>query len=243
MKKGIITLTLIILLIFTGTTVLATEAASVTPIITPSSTRIAEGGDLTVTFSVENITFATGINSITFSIDYDDEIFEALDTTSFNASNGWAVVRYEPLSKGLSLSAQNLQTEAGDIVKIDFKAKTGTNGKTGVVEFKDIVFKDGFTTPYTAENIATSTITIGTQEISPITPTPTPIPDTDPEPEPTPTPTPTPDPEKEKPEEIPETGLTDSLSYLIIALVVASVVFYINYKRLEKKNVRYVNIE
>ena len=247
MKKSFITLTLIILLIFVGSIVLASDIPKVNPTITLSSNTVIEGGDLTVTLNVKDITFVTGINSINLTIDYDSNVFEAISTTSFDALNNWTAV-YEPASKKLSLaraSAQGLQTDSADVVKIDFKVKTGTNGKTTIISFKDMVFGDGFSTDYKPQDISTSTITIGSSVIDPIIiePSPTPSPDPYPQPTPTPTPTPTPNLEPDKPNTIPETGITDTLTYIIGALIVASVIFYINYKRLERKNIRYVNLD
>lgn len=229
MKKSFITLTLIILLIFVGSIVLASDIPKVNPTITLSSNTVIEGGDLTVTLNVKDITFVTGINSINLTIDYDSNVFEAISTTSFDALNNWTAV-YEPASKKLSLaraSAQGLQTDSADVVKIDFKVKTGTNGKTTIISFKDMVFGDGFSTDYKPQDISTSTITIGSSVIDPIIIEPSPTPNLEPD----------------KPNTIPETGITDTLTYIIGALIVASVIFYINYKRLERKNIRYVNLD
>lgn len=243
MKKTMITLTLIILLVFVGTTVLASDTPNVTPKVTVSATQVSEGGNLSVTLSVDNITFAMGINSVVLTVDYNDDLFEPLDDTSFDALNNW-VAAYVPLSKELSLTReaeQGLQSEAGNIVKVDFKAKTGTSGEIATIRFKDMVFGDGFSTPYNAEDIVTASITIGdVQNIPPI------IVDTDPIPEDNGddlTPIEVEDDKKEKPEEIPETGLSENVTYIILALLSVAVVFYINYKRFEKKHIRYVNVD
>lgn len=239
MKKIIFTLTLTILLVFVGTLALASEGPNVSPKVTPSTTQVSEGGNLSVTLSVDNITFTTGINSATLKIDYDNNIFEPLDDTSFDALNNWTA-SYIPVSGELTLtrtSEHGLQLDAGDIVKIDFKAKSGTSGETVTIKLKEMTFSDGFSTPFQAEDIVTPSITIGeVQDIPPIIIDPTPIPDPDPDLTPTPV-------EPETPSDIPETGLTDSIKYIILGLFFVAVIFYINYHRLDKKNVRYVDVE
>ncbi len=242
MKKITLTLTMIILLIFVGNVVLATESPIVSPKVTATTTQVTEGGNLSVTLSVDNITFTSGINSVTLTVEYDSNLFEPLDDTSFDALNNWTAV-YAQLSRELTLTrgdGQAFQKEAGEVVKIDFKAKTGTSGQTTTIKLKDMTYWDGFSAKYEAEDIVTPSITIGeVQNIVPVDPIPTPTPDPDPDP----TPVPDPNPDKDSPEEIPETGLEDTMKYIILGLFMVAVVFYINYKKLERKNVRYVNVD
>ena len=106
-----------------------------------------------------------------------------------------------------------------------------------------MVFGDGYSTNFEAEDTSTSTITIGeAKEIPPIVIDPDPTPEPDPTPDPTPEPEPK-EPSKETPDEIPETGLADNLVYIIAGLFIVALGFFISYKNLEKKNIRYVNVE
>lgn len=244
MKKITLTLAFTILLVFLGTVVLATDAF-VTPVISTSVTELSEGGNLSVTLRADQISFEAGINLVSFKVKYDTEIFEQIDSTSFDAQNDWQV-KYEPLSNEVTLSmTNNLQSEAGDIVKIDFKAKSGTTGKTTTITLTDMVFGDGYSTNFEAQDTSTSTITIDeAKEIPPIVIDPDPTPEPDPTPDPTPEPEPKPkEPSKEIPDEIPETGLADNLVYIIAGLFIVALGFFISYKNLEKKNIRYVNVE
>lgn len=240
MKKFIFTLSLIVLIVFAGTVVLA--EGKVTPSILPSTTQITEGSELTVTLRVEDISFPLGISTITLVVDYEDSVFEAIDNTSFDALNNWTE-SFDALSRELTLTREQtaeLQKEAGDVVKVDFRAKPGTNGKSTAISFKNMSFTDGINQPFQAADISTPTITVGEvqviQPVEPVEPTPdpggslNPIIKKD-------------DPEPEAPEEIPETGLSDNMTYIIAGIVVLAGVFYVNYKKFDRKNVRYVNVK
>lgn len=240
MKKIILTFALTILLVFVGTTVLA-SSVSVTPKVTTSVTQLSEGGNLSVVLNVDQITFTSGINSINLKVKYDTEIFEQISSTSFETQNNW-VSNYEPLSNELTLSRSelgDLQTEKGDVVKIDFKAKTGTSGKTTTVTLSDMVFWDGISAKFEASDLTTATVTIGAvTDIPPIIVDPDPTPDPDSNTTPTPV-----EQDKEIPDEIPETGLADNMIYIIAGLFILALGSYISYKKLERKNIRYVNVE
>ena len=248
MKKIILTLTILIAIVFIGTTVLAAENTNptVTPTATTSLGTVAEGGDLSVTLKATNITFELGISTVTASIEYNENVFEPLGDTSFDNLNGW-VASYDQLAKVVTLTrgmGEQLQKQDGDLVKIDFKVKTGATGEVTSIKFNDMKFGDGASAEFTAEPISTSDITIGTGTIAPIQPDPTPIPTPTPTPTPTPDPvTPDPQPGKDQPDDIPETGLTDTMGYIILALGIAAVIFYVNYKKLERKNIRYVDVK
>ncbi len=237
MKKIIFTLTLIILVLFVGVTVFADDP-TVQSVLKTDATTVKEGEDLVVTMSVSDITFTQGLAAVTATLNYDDAVFEAVEESSFTELNNWKV-SYSPLAKEIVLSRvedQPLQKENGDLFSVKLKAKADTAGQKPVIKVTDVKFKDNIVQEYSVAEVATSEITI--EKIGSILPTepetPTPIP-TEPE-----TPIST---DKEKPEEIPETGLSDTMVYIIAALGIVAVVFYINYKRLERKNIRYINVE
>lgn len=237
MKKIIFTLTLIILVLFVGVTVFADDP-TVQSVLKTDATTVKEGEDLVVTMSVSDITFTQGLAAVTATLNYDDAVFEAVEGSSFTELNNWKV-SYSPLAKEIVLSRvedQPLQKENGDLFSVKLKAKADTAGQKPVIKVTDVKFKDNIVQEYSVAEVATSEITI--EKIGSILPTepetPTPIP-TEPE-----TPIST---DKEKPEEIPETGLSDTMVYIIAALGIVAVVFYINYKRLERKNIRYINVE
>lgn len=241
MKKNIITFTLILLVVFVGTIVLATEtpALQVTPKVVTSTDQVSGGGDLGLTFSVESMTGE--ISTVAFKVEYDTEVFEALNDNSFEGLNNWKSV-YDQLSGQVTLTRveqQGNQTMPGDLAKINFTAKSNVAGKTVTITIKDMDFRGGADVSVKPENISTQNITVGTiQVLQPGNEQPTPIveepKDTDPKVE---------EPKDTQPEEIPETGLNDTMTYIIMALVIAAAIFYTNYKRLERKNVRYVNID
>lgn len=237
MKKILFTLTLIILVLFVGVTVFADDP-TVQSVLKTDATTVKEGEDLVVTMSVSDITFTQGLAAVTATLNYDDAVFEAVEGSSFTELNNWKV-SYSPLAKEIVLSRvedQPLQKENGDLFSVKLKAKADTAGQKPVIKVTDVKFKDNIVQEYSVAEVATSEITI--EKIGSILPTepetPTPIP-TEPE-----TPIST---DKEKPEEIPETGLSDTMVYIIAALGIVAVVFYINYKRLERKNIRYINVE
>ena len=159
MKKKFLKITIIaILLVFVYASVV--NALSFTASMTPSSTTVPESTEFTVSVKVANLDVgANGINSLSGYLQYDASIFEEITEASIEGLNAWNPT-YNAGNQGkITLIKSSFVKTEESVFQVTFKTKEGTSGKTGKIQFNNIVASNS-ANDITASDISI-TITIG----------------------------------------------------------------------------------
>lgn len=160
MKKKILKLTTIImLLVVTYATIVS--ALSLTVSMETTSTTIAEATEFTVTVKVSNLDVGeNGINSLTGTLKYNKDVFEEITDSSVEGLNGWNS-SYEKDSGKITSTKQSFVKSEESVFNITLKTKKDVTGKEGLIEFTDIKAQNS-DSQIEAPNISV-TINVGTE--------------------------------------------------------------------------------
>lgn len=158
MKKKILKITTIMIM-FTLVYVSIVNALSFTATITPSSTTVAESTEFTVKIKVSNLDVGTnGINSLSGYLKYDKDVFETITDSSIDGLNGWSPA-YSADSEKVTVTKPTFVKSEEEVFQVTLKTKTGVSGKTGKIEFTNIVASNT-DAEIQAQNVSTE-ITVG----------------------------------------------------------------------------------
>lgn len=115
----------------------ATERSLVfTP--TPSSTKLNEGEEITITLELSDIKMGQdGINTFGGKLEYDENIFEKVTSDDISSQNNWSIAYNdeETAKKGTFLATINTGTSKNQVIGI-IKLKVKTNLKSQDTEIK-----------------------------------------------------------------------------------------------------------
>lgn len=159
MKKRILKLT-IIMIMFTLVYASIANALSFTATMTASSTTVAESTEFTVVIKVSNLDVGTnGINVLSGYLKYDKDVFETITSSSIDGLKSWSP-SYEADSDKITLTKSTFVKTDEDVFQVTFKTKSGVSGKTGKIEFTNVMASNS-DSEIQAPNVSTE-ITIGT---------------------------------------------------------------------------------
>ena len=159
MKNKFLKITIItVLLIFVYATI--ANALSFTATITPSSTTVAESTEFTVQIKVSNLDVGpNGLNGLTGYFKYDNSVFETISESSIEGMNSWDA-EFNAENGKITLTKTTFVKTEEVVLQVTLKTKAGVSGKSGTVKFTNILAKNS------EEDIAASdistTITVGT---------------------------------------------------------------------------------
>ena len=160
-KKVFKVLIMIMLLVIAVSTV--AQAASFTATMTPSSTTVAPETEFTVTVKISNLDVGNnGINSLSGYLTYDDSVFETINESSIEGVNDWKPTFSSDNGRITLLKTQFVNTEEA-VFQITFKTKSETDLKkktSGIIKLSQVVASNS-QDDITASDIST-TITIST---------------------------------------------------------------------------------
>lgn len=158
MKKRILKITTIMIM-FTLVYVSIVNALSFTATMTPSSTTVAESTEFTVKIKVSNLDVgANGINVLSGYLKYDKDMFETITDSSIDGLNGWSPT-YTADSEKITITKPTFVKTEEEVFQVTLKTKSGVSGKSGKVEFTNIV-AGNTDAEIQAQNISTE-ITVG----------------------------------------------------------------------------------
>ena len=159
MKNKVFSLVLIFALIVFTLTV-SVSALSFTATMTPSATTVDESTEFTITVKVSNLDVGTnGINSLSGFLKYDTEVFDTITESSIEGLNSWSSTFDESTGK-ITLTKNTFVKSTQEVFQITFKTKEGVTGQSGTISYSDIVASNS-ETDISATEISTS-ITVGT---------------------------------------------------------------------------------
>lgn len=253
MKKKFLKIAIItMMLIFVYATVVS--ALSFTATMTPSSTTVAESTEFTISVKVSNLDVGpNGINTLSGYLKYDQDVFEDISDSSIEGLNGWSAT-YNAESGKITLTKTTFVKAEEQVFQITFKTKAGTSDKSGAIHFNNILASNS-ESEISASDIST-TITVGTTggntgnttnsntnsdikaEVTPGNKTNTNS-NTNKN---TNTNSNTNNPissytnkTNTSEEDIPYTGVEDTVLYLLIAVIVVAIVSYIKFEKVNKE--------
>ena len=105
---------------------------------TPSSTKLNEGEEITITLELSDIKMGEdGINTFGGKIEYDENVFEKITSDDITSQNNWSIAYNdeETAKKGTFLATINTGTSKNQIIGI-IKLKVKTKLKTQDTEIK-----------------------------------------------------------------------------------------------------------
>ena len=244
-----ITITTILLICVCATIV---NALSFTATMTPSSTTVAESTEFTVKIKVSNLDVGQGLSGLNGYFRYDTSVFEPITESSIEGLNGWNVTFNTENSK-ISLTKTTFVKSEEEVFQVILKTKSGVSGKTGDIKFTNILGTNS-DIDITASDIST-TITVGTINTNEANATNNTnsngisITVTNRNNTANNTNTNTNKNTNNTPknntsyvnansisnDNIPHTGVEDSMMYIIGALIIVSIVFYIKFEKVNKE--------
>ena len=158
MKKRVLKIAIItMLLIFVYANIV--NALSFTATMTSSSTTVPESTEFTISIKISNLDVGSnGINSMSGYLKYDEDIFEEINESSIEGINGWSV-NFNSDGGKITLTKGTFVKAEEEVFQVTFKTNTGISGKTGEIKFNNIVSSNSETT-ISASDVSTK-ITIG----------------------------------------------------------------------------------
>lgn len=105
---------------------------------TPSSTKLNEGEEITITLELSDIKMGQdGINTFGGKLEYDENVFEKVTSDDISSQNNWSIAYNdeETAKKGTFLATINSGTSKNQIIGI-IKLKVKTNLKSQDTEIK-----------------------------------------------------------------------------------------------------------
>lgn len=136
--KTLLTVSIMALIVVIST---ISNAASVGMTLS-SNSKLKAGDTVTVTMSLGNIDAGNGIDTITAELNYDKNVFETLETSSFVASNSWTPT-YASSTNMLTAVKNSKVTKGETVLTITLKVKSTLSVKSTTVTLKDIVVSGG----------------------------------------------------------------------------------------------------
>ena len=238
------------LLVLVYATIVNALSFSVT--MTPTSTNVEESKEFIVKIAVANIDAGSnGINTLSGTLKYDTSVFEELNNSSIEGLNSWSTNYNEETGK-ITLTKTTFVKSDELVFQVTFKVKEEVSEPTGSIQFVNIVASNS-ESEINASDTST-TITIGTGDgntanesntnsntnalvIRPVNSTV----ENREEENTTPTNNTTNNTSRytivnnSVSEEMPKTGVEDTVFYLIIGLIIIAIVFYIKFEKINKE--------
>lgn len=141
--KSFITIIMLVALITMSTIVMAATGGeySVKMSLT-SNSKLKAGDTVTVNVNVTSVNALDGIDAIAAAIKYDENVFEALSTSSMVATNEWTP-SYAASTKMLTLKKDSKVSKAETVLKINLKVKDTINVDSTTIKLQEVVASNG----------------------------------------------------------------------------------------------------
>lgn len=137
MKKKKMVIAVLIIFVLLGVLCAKSFAAdSFSASMTPSSTRVTKGGEVTVTVKLSGINVEGGISVVDAILKFDSDIL-SLEESDVNGLNGWSAQYNEDNSK-LVFDAANAVTSDTEIATMKFKVSNSTSALTAAIRLVSV---------------------------------------------------------------------------------------------------------
>ena len=138
MKKKFLKIVIIMtILVITYATIV--NALSFTAAMETNSTTVAESTEFTVTVKISNLDVGpNGLSGLSGYIKYNKDVFETINESSIEGINGWDA-RYASDSQKVTLTKTTFVKTEESVFNVTLKTKPGVSGKEGLVQFSNIM--------------------------------------------------------------------------------------------------------
>ena len=159
MRKKFLKITIVAVLIIAMLNGIV-NAFSFTATMTPSSTNVDPSAEFTIEVKVSNLDVdEKGINTLEAVLDYDTDVFEEIIDSSIDGINTWKS-SYNAETKKILMHTEEFVKAEEQVFQITFKAKSDVeDGTVGEIKLTNIVASNS-ESDITASDVSTS-ITIG----------------------------------------------------------------------------------
>ena len=108
------------------------------------SDQIKKGDKIEVLLSIKsNDSTIKGFNAFQATLDYDEEVFEKVKQSDFEALNSWSELLYNPDNKKFVVINKSSNIEKEDAIKLTLTAKENASPTKTSIKIKDAVASDG----------------------------------------------------------------------------------------------------
>lgn len=141
--KSLIATIMVIMILLISTVVTAeTEGNYSVGMSLTSNSKLKEGDTVTISVNLSSVNAGNGIDTIAAAIDYDENVFETISSSSFLSTNEWTPT-YAPSTKMLTL-LKNTKVKAPEaVLNINLKVKSTISVESTTVTLKEIVVSGG----------------------------------------------------------------------------------------------------
>lgn len=163
MRKKFLKVTVAVMLVIcTFATIV--NALSFTATMTPSSSNVEEATEFTIQVKVSNLDVGpNGINTISGILEYDTNVFETISDSSIEGLNSWSP-SYNTDTQKITLTKTTFVKTEELVFQVTFKTKSELeDGTVGQIQFTDIMASNS-ETDITASDISTS-ISVGEEPV------------------------------------------------------------------------------
>ncbi len=246
MKKKFLKITIVaILLVLVYTTIV--NALGFTATMTSSSSNVEPSSEFTVKVSVSNLDVGdNGINQLNGTLSYDEDVFEEINDSSIEGLDTWSH-SYDSEAKTVKLTKTTFVKKDEEVFQVTFKTKADVkSGTVGKINFTGITASNSEQSiPATDVSISITvggepinTANVNSENQSPLILSANTNSNTN-------TNTNTNvnkipvnsyiDQENKTEEEVPYTGVEDTLIYLVGAFIILAIIFYIKFEKVNSK--------
>ena len=139
--KSLMIVVIMAFMIIVSTIVNASTGDSVAMSLT-SGSKLNEGDTVTVKINLTSINAGNGIDTITGQLSYDTNVFEALSTSSFEASNEWTP-SYAASTNRITALKNSKVKSAEAVLTITLKVKSTISVDSTTIKLQNIVVSGG----------------------------------------------------------------------------------------------------
>lgn len=255
-KKVISALLIITILMILFNKVFA--AGSFSANLTPSSSRVSKGSEVTVTLKVSGISIEDGISGIQGTIKYDTDVLSIEKDSDVKGINDWTATADTSNQGAVKVAFDRAEAVKSDseVATIKFLVKESTSSSAATVQLASIKGGNASETATISDittNISIGTATITTSPSASPSVSPSTSPSTSPSASPTVSSTVKPSattntlstPSNEnkstngtttvKNEDMPNTGAENYIIPLIVVIAILGIVSFVGYKKIEDK--------
>lgn len=239
-NKKIICVLIIILTYLCAFNIKSFAADTYSASLTPSSTRVSKGADVTITLKLTDINVQDGISVVEAVLKYDSDVL-SIKESDVKAGDGWAINYNEENSK-LTIDRSDSITEDSEIATFKFKVDESTSATTTAVSLVSVAAGNASISEKIKISDISTNLQISSGALQPSsTPTTSPTTTTTTEPSSTPSTTPsstpstTPSQTTVKEDNMPNTGSEDYIIPLMAIVAILAVISFIGYKKIDSK--------
>ncbi len=245
-KKIVLVLLMIIsLMSVLATNVFAADSFSAT--LTPSTTRIAKGGEFTVTLKLSSINVQSGISAVEGTLKYDSDVL-SITKNDIKAAEGWAIEFDEDTLKFEIDRSDSVSTDC-EIATFKFKVNSNTSNSTATVSAVSVAAGNASITEKVKITDIVTNVTIASSATAIPSTQPSSQPTSQPSSQPSQSSTPTSSPSQnqvsnmvqnttgnttKKESDMPYTGTESYIIPLIAVILVLGITSFVGYKNIGK---------